>query len=401
MIDFISRYLIMDSLKSSVDTSNSNDIYDIKDSQSQRSPMKVKRNKDYEFIKNRDAIIASFEISTLTEDDSAIIDSNVKDYLDSSPYGDSNVNHVTDVPHTVLEIGGKHNSSVSNWYVSVNDFMKSKFFFKIMQFAIFYIIGTIFYTNEEGWNILDSVYFITVTITTVGYGNFFPTTNASKIFTIFFIIIGTPIIYGIAQEISNNIIAAFQIYSIVEIHRFIIGKNIAISKVEFARYKIYTSLSLVIVMLFAGALFYSSNENWSFLDGMYWSVCTMAAVGYGDLSIQYESTRIFGIFFILFCVCIWVTAANNVFELYYKERGPADETFEEVAKDCDIPIEVSSPILSEEWVLEISKRYRNRITINDLILEVMICAKTIPNRNEVSRIKSVSSYYLYYHFDDS
>jgi hypothetical protein len=67
---------------------------------------------------------------------------------------------------------------------------------------IIYVVATIFYHNVEGWSFLDSVYFITVTVATVGYGDFHPVTQLGKIFTIFLILIGVSIalsaIYSIA-----------------------------------------------------------------------------------------------------------------------------------------------------------------------------------------------------------
>ena len=45
---------------------------------------------------------------------------------------------------------------------------------------------------EERWTVVDSLYFIMATISTVGYGDFYPTNNASSIFTTFWIVLGVP-----------------------------------------------------------------------------------------------------------------------------------------------------------------------------------------------------------------
>jgi hypothetical protein len=56
------------------------------------------------------------------------------------------------------------------------------------------IIGTIAYHNLEGWRYTDSFYFTGVTLATVGYGDFVPTHDISKIFTVFFAFAGVGIV---------------------------------------------------------------------------------------------------------------------------------------------------------------------------------------------------------------
>ncbi|MBU0727841.1 potassium channel family protein [Patescibacteria group bacterium] len=45
------------------------------------------------------------------------------------------------------------------------------------------VIGSIVFHFLEGWSFIDSFYFVTMTATTVGYGDFIPTHNISKIVT--------------------------------------------------------------------------------------------------------------------------------------------------------------------------------------------------------------------------
>ena len=51
-------------------------------------------------------------------------------------------------------------------------------------------IGTIFFNQVEGWSYVDSFYFSTTTLTTIGFGDLTPTTNTSKMFTSFYAIFG-------------------------------------------------------------------------------------------------------------------------------------------------------------------------------------------------------------------
>ena len=60
----------------------------------------------------------------------------------------------------------------------------------------FYAVGSVAYDELEGWPLLDSAYFLTVTITTVGYGDFCPVTPMGKIFTVFYALIGIIFVFA-------------------------------------------------------------------------------------------------------------------------------------------------------------------------------------------------------------
>lgn len=57
-------------------------------------------------------------------------------------------------------------------------------------------VGTIVYHILEKWSWLVSFYFSVCTLTTVGYGDYFPTTDASRLFTAIYVLVGVTIAFG-------------------------------------------------------------------------------------------------------------------------------------------------------------------------------------------------------------
>lgn len=55
---------------------------------------------------------------------------------------------------------------------------------------MYLIIGIGVYGQLEGWSAPDTVYFLIVTSTTVGYGDLCPETPAGRLFTCFYALVG-------------------------------------------------------------------------------------------------------------------------------------------------------------------------------------------------------------------
>jgi voltage-gated potassium channel Kch len=72
--------------------------------------------------------------------------------------------------------------------------------------CILLILGTVFYSFQEGWSYTDSLYFSVVTLTTVGYGDLHPTTTASKMFTVLYIFIGVGLGFYILSALAKSFI---------------------------------------------------------------------------------------------------------------------------------------------------------------------------------------------------
>ena len=66
--------------------------------------------------------------------------------------------------------------------------------------------GTVFYHIVEKLSLLDALYFCTVTLSTVGYGDITPHTTPGKLFTVFYIISGIGIIVTFAQTLLQRVV---------------------------------------------------------------------------------------------------------------------------------------------------------------------------------------------------
>jgi len=65
------------------------------------------------------------------------------------------------------------------------------------------VVGALLYRWLEGWSWLDSIYFVMITLTTIGYGDLHPTTSLTKLITIFYSLNGVAILLMLLGEIQR------------------------------------------------------------------------------------------------------------------------------------------------------------------------------------------------------
>jgi voltage-gated potassium channel len=64
--------------------------------------------------------------------------------------------------------------------------------------------STYFYWSVEGWSVIDALYFSVMTMSTIGYDGFVPTTTLSKLFTIVYSLLSI----GVFVAVVTKIVAA-------------------------------------------------------------------------------------------------------------------------------------------------------------------------------------------------
>ena len=67
-------------------------------------------------------------------------------------------------------------------------------------------VGVVFYHLVESMTWIDAFYFSVITLTTVGYGDIAPQTDAGKLFTVLYVVAGIGIIAVFARLLLENTI---------------------------------------------------------------------------------------------------------------------------------------------------------------------------------------------------
>ena len=178
----------------------------------------------------------------------------------------------------------------------------------------YYLIGALVYMSYEEWTLLDTIYFQTITLTTVGYGDFAPKTSAARVFTIFYIFAGLSIVLRIITDFASGIL----LYAEYKANKRKIKEDKLLGKVApkvtYLAYwpRILMSFMSIAACLFVGTIFYMNNEGLDFVSALYLVVVTSSTVGYGDVPITYDSSRLFSIFYVLTSVVLVAVAIGNL-----------------------------------------------------------------------------------------
>jgi hypothetical protein len=230
--------------------------------------------------------------------------------------------------------------------------------FYFVCIVVYFIVGTAVYCSLFDWNIVDSLYFVTITVLGIGYGDISPVGEKEQkggtIFTIFFILgsfffiisLVNHFIFQMIEVVDSKMSDVVSTYleatektlqkaksmkiirqaskkassskskrghsrrasigqsfhkGVISVIKKADAKGFILHMNNMHRFRLLKAIGMFLLTIFLGAVvFYHIEPEWSYLDSVYWCVCTATTVGYGDLDIlNPEKTHGFTIFYAL------------------------------------------------------------------------------------------------------
>jgi len=197
-----------------------------------------------------------------------------------------------------------------------------------IMLSIYLLWATLFYGYQEGWSRVDAIYFAAVTMSTVGYGDLYPSDNAvSEIVTVFFIFFGITAVFGEVSSCVTMLLKPFFLACRSVMDKWFPQKTIDLDGDGGSDFKVprgpgiyYTkNLLAPFIVIFFGQWLWAIGY-WRIEGGLYrrwWYHCmtTFTTVGYGDVTIQTDEGKIYATVHLIFSVSLLGSLISEVFAL--------------------------------------------------------------------------------------
>jgi len=219
----------------------------------------------------------------------------------------------------ILEVGGEDESDGAP--------PKKILYASYIVVLTYWVIGFLYGRFSAGWSLVDSMYFVAVTVTTVGYGDktFQGGTDVAKICGGIYVFIGVLIISAAAGVILGALQAKTEARvkkmmaenekNVLDGHTgatphpaFNLNKEIRRVFVDVSKGLIFVGVALAAGC--TGMMYF--QDDWSFSDAFYFCCVTMTTVGYGDLVPTNDGAKVFVTVYILFAFGVLASIMSEV-----------------------------------------------------------------------------------------
>uniref|UniRef100_A0A6A7FWM0 Open rectifier potassium channel protein 1-like n=1 Tax=Hirondellea gigas TaxID=1518452 RepID=A0A6A7FWM0_9CRUS len=166
------------------------------------------------------------------------------------------------------------------------------------------------------YNFVDSLYFSMSVITTIGYGHIVPAEASAKLLCMAYAVVGVPLT-GILLARTSDFFGEkiFEVYQ-----SKLSGQKQRSQQFIVMATLMYIVLGFVVFLFLPAAVFHNVEEDWTYLDSVYFAFITLTTIGFGDyvtgsaMEDGWARTayQVFVMVWIIISLGYWVMVANFI-----------------------------------------------------------------------------------------
>ncbi|XP_045699873.1 potassium channel subfamily K member 16 [Phyllostomus hastatus] len=139
-------------------------------------------------------------------------------------------------------------------------------------------------TNPSNWDFGSSFFFAGTVVTTIGYGNLAPSTEAGQVFCVFYALVGIPLNVIFLNHLGTGLRGHLTTLERWEDQprRFQLLQILGLA--------LFLTLGTLVILVFPPMVF-SHVEGWSFSEGFYFAFITLSTIGFGDYVVGTDPSK--------------------------------------------------------------------------------------------------------------
>uniref|UniRef100_A0A8P4KIJ8 Potassium channel, subfamily K, member 7 n=1 Tax=Dicentrarchus labrax TaxID=13489 RepID=A0A8P4KIJ8_DICLA len=136
--------------------------------------------------------------------------------------------------------------------------------------------------EERSYDFTSSLYFVIVTLTTMGSDSYTPKSYEAKLFCIFYCILGIPLTLFLLTLLSNILLP---VVTHAPVHHLCTYWGMPYARAALVHAGLLSALVLSLLFLLPALLVCAAEPDWSFLDALFFCFIVLSTVGQGGDSL--------------------------------------------------------------------------------------------------------------------
>ncbi|XP_071782138.1 potassium channel, subfamily K, member 7 [Centroberyx gerrardi] len=197
--------------------------------------------------------------------------------------------------------------------------------------------------EERHYDFTSSLYFVIVTLTTMGYDLFTPISDGAKLFCIFYCTLGIPLTLFLLTLLSDLLLP---VATHAPVHHLQTHWGLPYARAPLVHACLLWVLVVVLLFLLPALVFRLVEPEWSFLDALFFCFVTLSTIGQGGYSLgrtwdqaAKETLKLLTTCYLLVGLVVIMTFRDTVLEVPQVQAlirlfsGPRDRELEGVHLD--------------------------------------------------------------------